>query len=219
MLNYEEESFAVLFGSVARGDYNKNSDIDILLCNYPEDKAKKNIASINLPQLPVNFISYDSDMLWKFHEKGSLFLYHIFKQGRLIDGDALKWSEICQSFVVKKSFQEEINKIQKEIASYKKLDFLNGYYLSALVNIYPLLKNYCIFNLANQGIYEFNKKECIVLNAADDRKSEQLLILQEFYDYSVRELDIALKVSPNSSKARELIKCSYDFIRNFNDYQ
>ncbi|EJJ0548272.1 nucleotidyltransferase domain-containing protein [Cronobacter sakazakii] len=49
MLNYEEESFAVLFGSVARGDYNKNSDIDILLCNYPEDKAKKNIASINLP--------------------------------------------------------------------------------------------------------------------------------------------------------------------------
>ncbi|EJF7811314.1 TPA: nucleotidyltransferase domain-containing protein, partial [Citrobacter freundii] len=103
MLNYEEESFAVLFGSVARGDYNKNSDIDILLCNYPEDKAKKNIASINLPQLPVNFVLYDSNMLWKFHEEGSLFLYHIFKQGKLIDGDALKWSEICQSFVVKKS--------------------------------------------------------------------------------------------------------------------
>ncbi|WP_406943723.1 nucleotidyltransferase domain-containing protein [Citrobacter freundii] len=83
MLNYEEESFAVLFGSVARGDYNKNSDIDILLCNYPEDKAKKNIASINLPQLPVNFVLYDSNMLWKFHEEGSLFLYHIFKQGKL----------------------------------------------------------------------------------------------------------------------------------------
>lgn len=219
MFNYEEESFAVLFGSVARGDHNKNSDIDILLYNYPEEKAIIKLASINPPKLPINFILYDSNMFWKFYEEGSLFLYHIFEQGKLIDGDALKWSEICQNFVVKKFFHEEINKIRKEITPYRKLDFLNGYYLSALVNIYPLLKNYCIFTLANQGVYEFNKKECIILTVADGKKSAQLLTLQQFYDYSVRELDIKLKVNPNSSTARDLIKCSYDFIRNINDYQ
>lgn len=219
MFNYEEESFAVLFGSVARGDFNKNSDIDIFLYNYPEDKAKKKIALMNLPQLPINFVSYDSNMLCKFHEEGSLFLYHIYKQGELIDGDNVHWNELCHSFVLKKSFQDEIKKIRKEIMPYRRLVFLNGYYLSALVNIYPLLKNYCIFTLANQGIYEFNKEKCIILNVADDKKSEQLLRLQQFYDYSVRGLDVPLNISPNSGTARELIECSYNFIRNVNDYQ
>lgn len=219
MLDFDKESFAVLFGSVSRGDYTKNSDIDILLYNYPEEKAKQKIELINLPDFPVNFVVYDEEMFWKFHTEGSLFLHHIFEQGKLIDGNDLKWNEIKQSFIVKKSFQEEINKIKREVLVYQQLGFLNGFYLSALVNIYPLLKNYCIFTLANQGVYEFNKRKCIKLKVADDNKSENLLQLQGFYDYSVRGLDISLEVSPNSLVAKNLVEQSYNFIRDIHDYQ
>lgn len=214
MPNIENESFAILFGSVSRGDFNNNSDIDILLYNYPEEKAIEKIKKIDIPDLPINFIFYDAATFNNFYSQGSLFLYHIFEQGRLIDGCESKWEELISSFKVKKTFKDEIKKIKSEILIYKNLDFLNGYYLSALVNLYPLLKNFCIFSLAEEEIYEFNKKECIKTKANDIERSNNLILLQDFYDYSVREIDLKLKLSPNSTAAKKLIEESYNFIRN-----
>ncbi|MGC0837993.1 nucleotidyltransferase domain-containing protein [Pantoea agglomerans] len=214
MFSTEKESFAILFGSVSRGDYNKNSDIDVLLYNYPEGKAIYKIKDLDIPELPINFISYDTATFNNFYNQGSLFLYHIFEQGKLIDGCESKWAELTSSFKVKKSFADEINKIKNEALIYRDLEFLNGYYLSALVNLYPLLKNFCIFSLAEEGIYEFNKRECIKLKANNIGVSNNLILLQDFYDYSVREINIKLKLSPNSAAAKNLIKESFKFIRN-----
>lgn len=217
MIVSDKESFVVIFGSVARGDFNAESDIDVMLYNYPEDKARGKIISLNLPNFPINFVCYDRETFSKFYNEGSLFFYHMFKQGFLVDGDKEIWDFLCEQFSLKKSFHDELRKISYEASSYKNLSYFNGYYLSALVNIYPLLKNFCIFTLAQQGVYEFNKKKCILTSLGDDVKAKRLLLLQQFYDYSVRNLDVKLNISPNSLSAKLLIEDSYNFIRSYND--
>ena len=77
-----------LFGSVARGDQDEQSDVDILIVidNCSEDdyiKYKKEYASIL--QIPVSWISlYREKKILKMHEKGSYFLWHLKQEGKVL---------------------------------------------------------------------------------------------------------------------------------------
>ncbi|WP_323077860.1 nucleotidyltransferase domain-containing protein, partial [Aeromonas hydrophila] len=66
-------SFVVVFGSVARGDSNKNSDLDILLIESDTDKTNSILEKQDLPNLPVNYVNYSHDLFKKYYDMGSLF--------------------------------------------------------------------------------------------------------------------------------------------------
>lgn len=77
-----------LFGSVARGDQDEQSDVDILIiidnCSEEEYiKYKKKYAAIL--QIPVSWISlYRIKKILKMYEKGSYFLWHLKKEGKVL---------------------------------------------------------------------------------------------------------------------------------------
>ena len=77
-----------LFGSVARGDQDEQSDVDILIVidNCSEDdyiRYKKNYASIL--QIPISWISlYREKKILKMYEKGSYFLWHLKQEGEML---------------------------------------------------------------------------------------------------------------------------------------
>ncbi|AMM82936.1 MULTISPECIES: nucleotidyltransferase domain-containing protein [Pasteurella] len=208
-----KNQFIVLFGSVARGDDNINSDLDILLINIDIYESENILRQYKLPNYPHNYIEYNYDTFYKFHIEGSLFLHHIFLEGKVIYGNMQLWNKLKREFRVKSSFIDEIKKIQSDISLYRNLDFSNGFYLSVLDNIYPLLKNYCIFKLANKGIYIFNKKECIIEAVKNEQLRKKLLELQQFYDYSTRNISLNLTIKPNSLEAKKLILTVYFLIK------
>ena len=77
-----------LFGSVARGDEDEYSDIDILIviddCTEDEYIDWKNKFS-NYLDIPVSWISlYRHSKILRMYESGSYFLWHIKKEGKII---------------------------------------------------------------------------------------------------------------------------------------
>lgn len=77
-----------LFGSVARGEEDEHSDIDILIVidDCPEDKYIfwKNKFS-NYLNIPVSWVSlYRHSKIIKMYKSGSYFLWHIKKEGKII---------------------------------------------------------------------------------------------------------------------------------------
>ncbi len=207
-----KNSFVVIFGSVARGDSNKNSDIDVLLINYDSNDADYILSKCNLPDLPINYIEYDLSKFEKYFNMGSLFLYHIFNQGLLLYGNEEKWSEYGNKFRLKNNFDEEINKIKSDIEVYNDISIFNNRFYLPLVNIYPMLKNYCIFSLANMGVYEFNKVECIKKMIISDMVLNKFLLIQSFYDSSVRGINLDMEIDPYSIEAGLLLQSVYKYV-------
>lgn len=207
-----KNSFIVVFGSVARGDSHKNSDLDILLIESDIDKADSILKIYDLPDLTVNYIKYDYALFKKYHDMGSLFLHHIFEQGILLSGNEVEWSECKKQFRLKDNFDDEINRIKSDIEIYSDISIFNGMFYSPLANAFPMMKNYCIFMLANAGIFEFNKVKCIKMMIESDDATSDFLLLQSFYDSSVRGLNIDLGVEPHSIDAGLLLQKVYNYI-------
>ncbi|PIX14603.1 MAG: hypothetical protein COZ72_05635 [Elusimicrobia bacterium CG_4_8_14_3_um_filter_50_9] len=78
-----------LFGSKARGDYRKNSDIDMLAIVKHRKKAESVIYSIVAEILEryyvdLSVITYTENELENCYRKGSLFLREVERDGRVI---------------------------------------------------------------------------------------------------------------------------------------
>jgi len=78
-----------LFGSKARGDYKKNSDIDMLAIVTHRKKAELIIYSIVAEILEkyyvdLSVITYTENDLENCYRKGSLFLREVEKEGRVL---------------------------------------------------------------------------------------------------------------------------------------
>ena len=78
-----------LFGSKARGDYRKNSDIDMLAIVKHRKKAESIIYSIVAEILEryyvdLSVITYTENELENCYRKGSLFLREVERDGRVI---------------------------------------------------------------------------------------------------------------------------------------
>lgn len=212
-----KDRFVLLIGSYARGDYNDRSDCDLVLVNCDYSNIDK--SSLVKITAPVSLIKYDTKTFNSLYYKGSLFFYHIFFEGVLISGDKDKWRELKKKFNVQAKFKIELNKINKRTNLLSNLSIFNNMYLTPLFNAYSELKNACIFFLAENKIYEFNKTECFssALSIIGlDYPHEELRI---FYDYSVRNIDICLPFDPNQREPSEyFLTTAHEITRIMNDY-
>ncbi len=88
IVKYNNVREIYLFGSVARGDSDKYSDIDLLIviddCSENEYISLKNAFS-KMMGIPASWISqYRISKVINMYEKGSYFLWHIKKEGVLL---------------------------------------------------------------------------------------------------------------------------------------
>lgn len=196
--------YAVLIGSYARGDNDLFSDCDVLLINIEEcnfDVTKLPIQN----KLLINYVSYDQKTFNRLYEIGSLFLYHALNEGILIEGNAINWCVLKNNFKVQKNFQTELFEIWQTTELLSKTFIFGGKYLTPLVNSFTELKNACIFSLAHQGIYEFNKNKCFDLSLKLIQGRSRFKELKAFYDFSVREINLELPFDPNLHKVSTLL--------------
>ena len=151
-----------LFGSVARGEQDEQSDVDILIVidNCSEEdyiKYKKNYASIL--QIPVSWISlYRIKKILKMYEKGSYFLWHLKKEGKML---YTKENELAKLFVTLPRYRAMRNDIKEyqQILDDVKEERYNKYLcveyeLSVLAS---LVRNTCIMLSYLNDRFDFSR--------------------------------------------------------------
>jgi predicted nucleotidyltransferase len=146
--------FIVLIGSVARKDYNSNSDIDICRINLKRSITRREL----WPQGPINYIDYNKEVFNHLYKTGSLFIYHILNEGILLNGNMKIWERYKTNFKVQSDFSREITKLVDTTYVFKDLDIFGNTFLSLYSNLYNIVKNFAIFYLANNKKYLFNKQ-------------------------------------------------------------
>lgn len=191
--------YSILIGSYARGDYNANSDCDVVLINNDESNFDKNILSISNKEL-INFISYDNSQFKSLYDSGSLFIYHVLNEGIVLDGDIDSFTELRKKFNVQEKFTDELNKIHQTTQLLSEIEIFGGKYLTPLVNAFTELKNACIFYLAHHCEYEFNKELCFDKALSRLGYNTSIKQIKAFYDYSIRNIDLDLPFNPNDKK-------------------
>jgi len=79
----------ILYGSYARGDFHKDSDLDLFILkddNAPSRALERKIDDLltgRLFSLDIR-VRKSSEVAWNFRAKNPFYLHHIFKQGRVL---------------------------------------------------------------------------------------------------------------------------------------
>lgn len=146
--------FTLLIGSFARGTGGCSSDIDVLRIDHKR-RVKR---PINIDhRLPISYIDYDFDSFSKLFNEGSLFLYHVFVEGRLLEGDVRQWNRLKENFVVSNNFRDSIEEYLQVLAFIEEYPEYERSPVPYLSNIFKCLKNIGIFKMASMGQYDFEK--------------------------------------------------------------
>ena len=150
--------YTVLIGSVARGEQKNNSDVDIVRINNEYEVERQN----KWPLGPINYIDYTLDDFHRLYNEGSLFIYHILNEGILLSGSSDSWNEYIIKYKFIDTYGEVLNNIRDILHDVSNESIYGGTFLSFYSNIFTLVKNFSIFYLAHNGIFNFNKETAFV---------------------------------------------------------
>jgi predicted nucleotidyltransferase len=79
----------ILYGSYARGDFHKNSDLDLFIIKDSEESSRMlerrvdDLLGRRLFSLELR-IRKPSEVAWNFRAQNPFYLYHIFKVGKVL---------------------------------------------------------------------------------------------------------------------------------------
>lgn len=156
-----------LFGSVARGDQDEKSDIDILIVidDCPEAeyiKCKDKFSSVL--NVPVSWLSiYRINKIIKMHSIGSYFLWHIKKEGKVIysrDNELATLLLSLPSYTSIKNDLKEYSEILSDIVDELDNQYICiEYELSVLAS---LVRNTCIAISFLNGRLDFGRNSAVM---------------------------------------------------------
>jgi predicted nucleotidyltransferase len=149
--------FTILIGSRARRTQKSYSDVDIVRIGHTELATIKERARKD----SVSFIDYDVDKFSDLYEKGSLFLYHVFREGRLLEGDFDAWNYLKENFRVSTNFKREISRNRRFLKWLQRGEKFRGAVIPYLAHTCRALKNLAIFSLAQKRRYVFDKRAAL----------------------------------------------------------
>jgi len=191
--------YIVLIGSVSQNEFSENSDIDICRIGTFEEVNRR----LDWPSGPVNYIDYTYDDFIKLYNQGSLFIYHIMHDGVLLKGNSSKWLNLVNQFKFIDTYGEEADELREIILELLDIKIYGGTYLSFYSNIFTLLKNFSIFTLAHNNIFEFNKQRAFT-RIFDEKYFDILFaaycifernICQDKYNYEFNDENHALEIA------------------------
>lgn len=155
-----------LFGSVARGDQDEQSDVDILIVidNCSEDdyiKYNKEYASIL--QIPVSWISlYREKKILKMHEKGSYFLWHLKQEGKVLYSRENELDKLFATLPRYRGMKEDIKEYRQILDDVN--EELHNVYLCIeyeLSVLASLVRNTCIMLSYLNNRFDFSRNQVV----------------------------------------------------------
>ncbi len=152
--SYDSKNAIALFGSVARGDYDKFSDKDVLIVDDDVTRAKDLVRMFT--QTGWSPVHYSWRRLEATAYSRRLFVQHLRQDAKVLRDDDGRLHSIFGDFRPSTSYHEELQRAETFL--YLPLmipNCLRGLYWTADV-LSVGLRNYGILKLAQHGIYHFN---------------------------------------------------------------
>lgn len=190
-----------LFGSVARGDQDEQSDVDILIVidNCSEDdyiRYKKNYASIL--QIPISWISlYREKKILKMHERGSYFLWHLKQEGKMLYSKENELKKLFTTLPRYRGMKKDIEEYQQILDDVKEESYNEylciEYELSVLAS---LVRNTCIMLSYLNNRFDFSRNlvvEYCIDKYKIDISLEEYKVLYQYRSYETGKISEVAK--------------------------
>jgi predicted nucleotidyltransferase len=150
----------LLCGSVARGDANQWSDIDLMITTSDATLTRAHLREALGDRTDrVSLIFFRTADFEKEYKKRGLFVTHLIKEGiPLYDRLGLLRDVLSEPFAPNTDISEEIRHFRAKLAPYRFPERYNNNFLICLSHLYSIGKAIVILALARRGILEFNRE-------------------------------------------------------------
>jgi predicted nucleotidyltransferase len=149
-----------LFGSVARGDDDELSDIDLFILGSDPHLRPSIIRSrLDLKNRPpkVSIIYHTPETLERFVKNGSRFIVHLQLEGKVLFDSNGVLGEIQRLPTLRTSVKPEVDGQLKRLELLDRPQRFNGNFLFPLTHAFSSGKAIVMAILAENQIYEFNR--------------------------------------------------------------
>lgn len=187
------------FGSTARGEADEYSDRDICIVIDKLTSTIDQVVEIGSNQVGINeleeteFIIYEDSALGHMLEKGSLFLWHIKLEGKVLLGEDYFSSKICML----KEFNNYEGKFEHYYSMYKDLE--------ESIKIIPIITTFD-FSVLFTIVRNLSILVCFKLRRPAFGREDAFIKVKDHYG------DIGL----NLQEYQNLLKCKLSYERGFN---
>lgn len=204
-----------LFGSVARGDANEWSDIDLLVVGRDDRLTRRDLVE-TLPEplrmTPLSLLYYrTSDFDWM--EESDLFVEHFRREGVVLHDGTGRLTQLLsgprRSHV---GVRDEVTRELEQLRPYEDLGRFGDNLLFCLSHLYAIGKSIAIAQLASQGVYEFNRDlafEKLRIQAPEmARAIDTITELRPFYELVTKhkEAELPFPYRRSQHQARAAIR-------------
>jgi predicted nucleotidyltransferase len=143
----------ILFGSYARGDFEKASDVDVALISEERDKT---ISVGN-----INYTVYTIEQLIKMAQEGSIFIYHLLFEGVELEGNNIL-DRIKKEFHKPKNYQEYRRDLEHAcvLMNIEKSTYISFFEKYNTLCLY-LLRSYIYSQIMDSASISFSKKRVL----------------------------------------------------------
>lgn len=192
----------ILFGSLARGDYNTSSDIDLLLITrekLEKRQIKKAVPKSLIPTKNLALSVYSQTQMDSAYKDGILFLVHVLHEGRILydDGFFKELSSLPFNPSQRRMWLS-LQIFEQRLGVADNLEMFDNHFVKLLSNYYSIAKSIAFILLASDGRYIFNKKKAF----------EMLSDKYPVYREKIRKLS---ELEPFYAKTARLRKAEYPF--------
>jgi hypothetical protein len=149
----------LLFGSVARGDANPWSDIDLLVTSSDLKLTVAKFRTAISERNHVSLIYYRTPSFETLYQRRPLFVAHLKKEGMVLYDPLGVLSRMLKSPDPSKTdIAEEIKIYLAKLTPYRYSKRYNNNFLFCLSHLYSIGKGVIMLGLANCGVLEFNRE-------------------------------------------------------------
>jgi predicted nucleotidyltransferase len=149
----------LLFGSVARGDANPWSDIDLLVTSSDLKLTVAELRTAISERNHVSLIYYRTPSFETLYRRHPLFVAHLKKEGVVLFDPLGVLSRMLESpNLAKADIAEEIKIYLAKLTPYRYPKRYNNNFLFCLSHLYSIGKGVIMLGLASCGVLEFNRE-------------------------------------------------------------
>lgn len=150
----------LLYGSVARGDAHRDSDIDLLVLGQDADQTIACLRSWVGPADPdrrAGFAFHTRESFGQLAQEGSRFLVHLRTEGQILFDRTGQLDAFMSGPWQPVSVDTEIALELRRLENYDRPEIFGGRFLFPLAHVFTIGKAIVMARLAEEGHLEFNR--------------------------------------------------------------